>query len=295
MAHSAFVAFVACLALVAGETPAAFDAPFTFPKLKHLGSKAPTEAEFSSACFSFIYETLGGKRGPPKLPVDKIEPTVMTACRQKDRTGCKNFGEQLRSIVEKKTKESPKLHEKHNHRKNGEPSTKTAKKVEDSKEDTLWKPVEHQVVEAPKPAPVAKKEGEDDYGMKVWKPKKHDEKKGSADSKLALAAHHAQALAKVTEEVMEPIAEATAKITAKAKTMSLLAPLPSHQRPSNFNPADYGLDAAEGRQTKALMGMIGESKPPMFLQTTAAVAPVSYNTWCANLYAAATATWSPTK
>merc|ERR1719359_1596589 len=40
--------------------------------------------------------------------------------------------------------------------------------------------------------------------------------------------------------------------------MSLLAPLAHKHQPANFNPADYGLTAAEGRQARGLMHLLGE-------------------------------------
>jgi len=127
--------------------------------------------------------------------------------------------------------------------------------------------------------------------MKVWKPKG---KKSSAasDSKLALAAHHAQALEKITEEVMEPISEAV----SREKKMSLLAPISMNKRkPANFHASDYGLTEAEGRQAKALMGLLGEKSEGVMLVQTSATAPATYNGWCSSLYAAATATWTPSK
>jgi hypothetical protein len=249
MAPSVLAAFVASLLpLGAAEAPAAFDPAFTFPSLSATfknsphDSKAPTEAEFSHACFDFIYATVGGgKQRHLKKPVDKIPETVMSACRQHDREGCKRFGEQLHSIVEKKEKESVNLHEKHNHKKGG--------KRKESVQAEKPKPVE-QVVEAPKPAPVAEKKNENDYGMKVWKPKKKHDK--TSDSKLALAAHNAQALAKVTAEVMEPIEE--------AKKMSLIVQKPPAPALAPFVAADYGLDAAEGRRVRSIMRELGENK-----------------------------------
>lgn len=279
MALSALAVIIGFAALASGEKPAAWDPPLNLPALKLLHkNQVPSEAQFASACFSFIYATLDGKQGPPKLPVSQIEQKVMAACRQNDREGCKNFGEQLQKIVEKKEKESSKLHEKHAHLKGGK--HKARPHAEEPKV---------QVVEAPKPEPVVQKKSENDYGMKIWKPKKKADKT-SADSKLALAAHHAQALEKITEEVIEPIAEAK----ARSAKMSLLAPLAKKHSPSNFNPADYGLTAAEGRQAKALMPLLGEHGAAL-LQTGSSVAPTSYNAWCTNLYAAATATWTPQK
>jgi len=275
-------AIVVFAVAVSGKAPAAFDPVFTFPALKHLGTQVPTEAQFGNACFSFIYETLGGKQGPPKLPVEKISQKVMAACRQKDREGCKNFGDQLRGIVEKKEKEPSKLHQKHNHLKGGKRPTKV-KKAEAEKPKVV-----EQVVEAPKPSPVVAKKDENAYGMKVWKPKS---KKSSADNQLALAAHHAQALEKITEEVIEPISEAV----AREKKMSLLAPVGMRHMPANFKASDYGLTEAEGRQAKALMGFVGEKSEGVMLLQTSVTAPATYNAWCSNLYAAATATWTPTK
>jgi len=287
MMLSSLSAVIVFAAAVSGKTPQAFDPVFKFPKLKHVATQVPTETEFSKACFSFIYETLGGKQGPPKLPADKISDKLMAACHQKDREGCKNFGDQLRSIVEKKEKEPAKMHQKHNHLKNGKRPTKV-KKVEVEKP----KPT---IAEAPKPAPVAAKKDENDYGMKVWKPKKKDDKKNSADSKLALAASHAKALEKITEEVMEPIEEAK----ERQKKMSLLAPIPIKHQPANFRASDYGLTDAEGRQAKAIMGLLGEQKDGIALIQTSVIAevlaPKNYNAWCSNLYAAATATWTPEK
>jgi hypothetical protein len=278
---AAVVAFVAC---VSGENPTSFDPPLNLPALHHKAHEVPSEQQFATACFSFIYSTLGGKQGPPKLPAAKIPEKVMAACHQSDREGCKRFGEQLQSIVEKKIKEPSKMHEKHEHLKGGKRKVKKAEKPK----------VVEQVVEAPKPAPVAEKKGENDYGMKVWKPKKKADKadKNSADSRLALAAHHAEALEKVTEEVLEPVVEAR----EKSAKMSLLAPIGKKHAPKNFIPAEYGLTEAEGRRARALMRLLGEDNHgAMLVQTSESVAPTSFNAWCTNLYAAATATWTPKK
>merc|ERR1719388_2442 len=171
MSLSALAAILAFAAYASGEKPAAWDPPLNLPALKlHHAKEAPTEAQFAHACFEFIYATLGGKQGPPKLPVDQIEQKVMAACRQNDREGCKTFGQQLQKIVEKKEKESSKVHEKHAHLKGGKPHTRKSKEE---------KP-KVQVVEAPKLVPQTEKKDEDNYGMKVWKPKKKSEKTSTA-------------------------------------------------------------------------------------------------------------------
>lgn len=100
---------VACLVLAAtGAAP--FDPPFAFPGLEKQKGKGvvPTEQQFTSACFNFVYGLLhkGGDK-PLRLRATALPDALMKSCLQQDKKGCKRFAQQLEKIVEAKSKEGP--------------------------------------------------------------------------------------------------------------------------------------------------------------------------------------------
>lgn len=283
---------VAGLALVAGKAPVAFDPPFTFPQLKaHMtAGTQPTEANFTRACFAYVYGLLksGGSHPLEKRP-SAIPAAMMPNCVQADKKGCERFAEQLQNIVVNKMKEGPVGHmrgARKQHLKKGEEHTKVEEKAAVAP------------VSAGATAPTVKATALPHAAKKHhhWhKPgaRVKQEELNDDDDESFLQIDAESAPAAFTQDFENFGLDSDAQ-AAKPKAAAMLEAEPSafaqdfalfDSELAGAAPAPKPLDAKVEVAPKK-MGLIAAAQDEQRH-------PLRFNDWCTNLYAVATSTYRP--